>query len=153
MMEMIDSFSEVIITKYPSTPQYIQEVPTGFLRPSFYISFIDKKIEPLTKDVYKGKYSFEIIYFAPKDRRGNIDKALQYEEMAKIDKMFNQRGLSIVGTDRVATVDDLYLHFNNDGEIMLEVDLTLTGTVEDLTFTYPVMKELNINMKLNEGGN
>lgn len=59
---------------FPSiTNIYLNNIPTGFIRPSFFVQLIKGSCEDLNRNKYENKLTWQLAYFAPLDQDGNVD--------------------------------------------------------------------------------
>lgn len=145
MDRIVDSISEILIKQYPTHVQFVQEIPKGFTRPSFFIEFIDSHLEDLNKDIYKDTFLFKITYFIEKDEYGAVDKMKQLQEVLKLRNLFNILSIPVVGTDRHMKVEGLEILMIGE-EIALHLELSLTNSREIIK-NYQLMGEVILNTK------
>lgn len=147
MLTIINSIATVLIGGYPSTKQYIEEVPQGFTRPSFLIELIDGDEVEENKFIITNKQSYHIRYFLPKNKRGNSRAEEQYQELEKIKKLFRKGYFEIVESDRVAKIVNKKLT-RHDGDIDIFLDIEYTeDRSEDFAEDYELMNTLHFNRK------
>lgn len=146
MIKIVDSISEILIRHYPTHTQYIQEIPKGFERPSFFIEFIDNRMETLNKLVYKDTLLIKITYFIKKNEYGMVDKLKQMEEVRRLRDLFNILSIPVIGTDRHMKVEGLEL-ITVDEEIVLHLELSLTDSREIIE-SYELMGKVILNTRV-----
>lgn len=77
LQNIIDEVNLLLIAKYPKLAVYINRVPEGFKRPSFFIELIDASSESMNKDMLLEKVFLRVMYFSQDDEYGvsdSIDK-------------------------------------------------------------------------------
>lgn len=52
---------------------YLNKLPAGFTRPSFFVQLIKGSSEDLNRNQYQNKITWQIVYYSPQDQDGNID--------------------------------------------------------------------------------
>lgn len=144
MKDLFNSISREVKKIYPSTTQYIQDVPEGFKRPSIFIQFVDLNREDLNKDVYMDVITFKIIYFPLLNSFNIADKLDLMEEAGKIMNFLSVGHIEIEGTDRVGKIDGINAN-TLEGNVHISFDLTLTDMREFVETRYDLMGKLNVN--------
>ena len=147
MKKIVDSIGEVLINNYPSAIQYIQEVPEGFQRPSFFIKYITDTSERINKQVWEDIFTFKLVYFIELDRYDNPDKLTLMEEVQDLRNLFRSKGyLDIVNTDRAGRISNLNGEEVN-GNIHLSMDIGITDSYEIIE-DYELMGHINYNRNI-----
>ncbi|KXS42850.1 MAG: hypothetical protein AWU54_1198 [Candidatus Frackibacter sp. T328-2] len=143
MEKIINSISKQIMKDYPDTTQYIQKVPKGFKRPSFFVKFVDVNRGDLSHDHYMDTFIFNIVYFANRNDYRVADKLEQLRELGKLLNLFD-KSIPIENSDRYAKIENLSGNIV-DEELRVSFDLKLSG---DIDYNLPdrmLMGELVIN--------
>ncbi|MCM1567095.1 MAG: hypothetical protein NC238_14390 [Dehalobacter sp.] len=75
----LDAIRALLKAKFPNiTRLYVNSVPAGFIRPSFFIDLVTASNDELCKAMYQSRHTWQIVYFAPVDADGNPDRFNQY---------------------------------------------------------------------------
>ena len=141
---IIESICEHIRGRFEDTNIYINSVPQGFVRPSFYVGLVDFSDKDLNLGTISRRATFEIVYFAPINSRGLTDKTQQYAAYITMASLFSNHSLAV--KDRylkiVSKNGDL-----TDSEAHLSVDLEYTVDNDSIDATenlYELMRELSL---------
>jgi len=60
--------------KFPTiTNIYLNNLPTGFVRPSFFVQLVKGTSEDLNRIKYRNGITWQLVYYSPQDQEGNID--------------------------------------------------------------------------------
>jgi hypothetical protein len=143
MERIINSISKQIMKDYPTTTQYIQKVPKGFNRPSFFVEFVDVNRAGISHDHYMDTFIFNIVYFANRNDYRVADKLEQLRELSKILNLFDT-SIPIENSDRYAKIKNLSGNIV-DEELRVNFELKLSGDFNYNLPDYMLMGELIIN--------
>lgn len=80
---------------------YINAVPEGFKRPSFYVGLQDEQCTRRAKDAWSARITWLIIYFAPLDKAGNTDASNQIAVMDALQNALMNAG-RLIASDGTA---------------------------------------------------
>lgn len=143
--KIIDEVNMLIVKKYPNNPVYIDKVPDGFVRPSFFIEFVIDNSETVNKNTTLETLFLNVIYFGTEDEYG-ITNTIEKQEVLKILKSIfrqgfikvDERAISVKARSKV--VDD---------EIALEITFEYYEQRADEVIDVELMQELEINQNVN----
>ena len=141
---IIESIAEHIRGRFEDTNIYINNVPQGFSRPSFYVGLVDFIDKDLNLGTMDRRATFEVIYFAPINSRGLTDKMQQHAVYINMASLFSNHSLAV--KDRylkiVSKSGDL-----TDSEAHLSITFEYTvdnDGVGDVVDVYELIKELQL---------
>jgi len=153
MLAIINSIAKVLIEEggYTDEPQYVDDIPQDFKRPSFLLEKVDDGTQALNKWVISNNHIYEVTKFLEKDRRGNIDSVNAYNELENLKKLFRKGYFEIVGTDRVAKLDEdngvKGVKLDDEIKLILTLNFTEDRSSDFLTEDYELMG--NLQLKVN----
>jgi hypothetical protein len=122
---IIQAVSNLILSKYPGYPIYLEDLQEGFDRPSFYVPFIQETQTDQNKAFYARNIIIYIIFYAPLGGNNNPDKEAQYGVYETLRDLFSS-GYFKVG-DRAVKIRQL-TGGPKGKEIYLGLNLDLTGS-------------------------
>lgn len=74
LRDSLDAIRGLLNTSFPEvTRVYVNSVPDGFVRPSFYCELVSSPDTHLNKVMYQKRITWQIVYFAPVNDAGNPD--------------------------------------------------------------------------------
>lgn len=69
-----DAISQFLNSTFPSiTNIYLNSIPTGYTRPSFFVQLKKESSEDLSRYLYQNNIFWQLVYLAPLDQDGNVD--------------------------------------------------------------------------------
>lgn len=72
--DMLDALRSLLHSKFPAIERiYVSTMPDSFIRPSFFINLATSDEEHLNKAMYQADMTWQIVYFAPMDSKGQAD--------------------------------------------------------------------------------
>ncbi|OPX87733.1 MAG: hypothetical protein A4E53_02355 [Pelotomaculum sp. PtaB.Bin104] len=75
----LDAIRTLIKNTFPAVEKiYVTTMPRLFSRPSFFVDLVSAREDDLNKTMYQGRYTWQIVYFAPVDANNNPDKFDQF---------------------------------------------------------------------------
>lgn len=92
---IIESICEHIHDRFEEANIYINDVPQGFSRPSFYVELVDFVDTDFNLGTMDRRATFEIIYFAPVNSRGLTDKMKQHAVYMNMASIFSEHSLAV----------------------------------------------------------
>lgn len=92
---IIESICEHIHDRFEETNIYINDVPQGFSRPSFYVGLVDFVDTDFNLGSIDRRVTFEVIYFAPINSRGLTDKMKQHAVYMNMASIFSEHSLAV----------------------------------------------------------
>lgn len=146
MQTIIDAISDKIAALYPDLYVYIDNIPEGFERPSFFVEFIQETSSPMNATTYLREISIQITYFGPLDNYYNVDVPTQYAVYEVIRTAFSGNTYIQVG-DRAVKIAK-FTGSNKNHEVFFEIDLETTDSNIPVD-TSQLMGEININITNN----
>jgi len=75
----LDAIRKLIKNTFPAVEKiYVTTMPRPFKRPSFFVDLVSAREDSLNKSMYQGRYTWQIVYFAPVDANNNPNKFDQF---------------------------------------------------------------------------
>lgn len=72
--DSLDALRALLHSQFPGvTRMYISTMPDSFVRPSFFINLATSDEEHLNRAMYQAEMTWQIVYFAPIDNKGQVD--------------------------------------------------------------------------------
>lgn len=97
LRDSLDALRGLLKANFPEVSRiYVSSMPTGFVRPSFFIDFVARHDEHLSSGLYGVRLTWQIVYFAPEDGAGNPNVFAQLEVAQRL-KTLLMEGRSITG--------------------------------------------------------
>lgn len=148
---LLRAICENISKEFPNHSIYIDEVTQGFKRPSFYVNLVTFNNEDLVKGELNKNVTFEIVYFAPIDERGQCNKLAQNVTYMALTNLFSSQALTVT---RESNEDDVRIKITGisggprDNEVYMTIDFNY-GFIQDVCSTKPediyyLMQELKL---------
>lgn len=141
VLKIINAICDKLIEAYPTTPIYINSVPEGFIRPSFFIKYVNGVDTDLNKFVLSTNLALQLVAFGQRDAYGNIQTEGQLEVLKTIQDLLHKgyllvedRAFKFLDKSTSFQEGDLYVSLNmevtSDKDFTDEETDTLIGTVE-----------------------
>jgi hypothetical protein len=115
IQNIIDSINSILVEQYPTCTVYIQKVPEGFKRPSFFIQLITGDSKDCTATLTNENLIFQIVYFAPISDYYIEDELNQISIADIIKKVFKKgyvkvedRAIKITNFQSTARDEEIY---------------------------------------------
>lgn len=129
MFDILETVCDNVAARFPNKDIYINQMPEGFERPSFYVSMFGFNDKDIFQGALKRNTAFQVVYFAPKDARGNIDTASQYSAYMILSQIFQHHGLQVLDRNiKITSVDG----GPRDAEVYLTVNFEYIFSPEDV---------------------
>lgn len=97
LRDSMDAIRQLLNTTFPDVDRvYVNSVPAGFKRPSFFIGLISESKSHINKAMYQTRITWQIIYFAPDDGADNPNVFDQLTVTEKL-KTALMEGMDITG--------------------------------------------------------
>ena len=136
----LNAIRSLLKTKFLTiTRTYINTVPSGFKRPSFFVQFVTATEEHLCKRMYLSKTTWQIVYFAPDESSGTTPDPLNQFSVADTLKTALMDAMSIVGDGVIYSIVSCE-GGPRDNEVYITVKLEAEWTREDET--YDLMQDI-----------
>lgn len=130
----LDAIRALLTSTFPEvTKIYLNSVPAGFKRPSFFLQLVNSRTQHLNRALYQVTATWQVVYFAPQDQAGEPDVFDQLEATERLKTVLAE-GLSLTAPD--GTVFDV-LDVDGgprDSEVYLTVRLEAEGVVPEPQF-------------------
>lgn len=85
----LDAIRAFLNTAFPEIERiYVNDVPAGFIRPSFFIEFVLGSGDDLNRSIYEQSVTWQIVYFAPRNEAGSTDRFNQLAMAAALKLQF-----------------------------------------------------------------
>lgn len=144
MFNILETLCDTVHERFPTNKIYINQMPQGFERPSFYVSVVGFNDRDANKHTIERDIIFSIVHFSPVDQRGVVDAIAQYSSYMVLSQIFQHHGLKV--KDRfikITSVDG----GPRDKEVYLNIRFGYKFNPED--FIDPEsMYELMMNLQL-----
>lgn len=145
MIEVLNAVCRGIADDFTSSPIYIDNIPSGFIRPSFFVELISCQDTDYTTESQRMQMSFQITYFGKKDSFNNVSSLELYSALNVLQGTF-YRSLELEEGGFVK-IDSLE-HQIKDGMLFITLRLDFPATITDNHLspeqTYELMRELQI---------
>jgi hypothetical protein len=144
MFDILEALCDNVAEKFSGHDIHINQVPEGFKRPSFYVTMIGFGDRDLSQGALKRTTAFQVVYFAPVDRRGIVDTANQYAAYMILSQIFQHHGLQVLDRNiKITSVDG----GPRDKEVYLTINFEYGFSPEDMPNPedlYQKMQELQV---------
>lgn len=87
-MRLLDSVCKIIADTYVSMPIYIEQVPSDFVRPSFFVELVTDPKSIKNYHIYQNNPTFQIVYFGERDIANQVIAKPLYEVEDKLEELF-----------------------------------------------------------------
>jgi len=135
----LNAIRGLLKTEFPAiTRTYINTVPAGFKRPSFFVQFVTATEEHLCKKMYLSKTTWQIVYFAQDESSGTAPDPIDQFSVADT--------LKAALMDAMSIGDGVIYHVISceggprDNEVYITVRLEAEWTREEET--YDLMQDI-----------
>jgi hypothetical protein len=141
IQNIIDEINGLILSKFPASTFYIQNIPEGFERPSFFIELISSGSEDNNISITEEEMSIQIVYFAPVDDYYIADSKNQYLVSDTVKNIF-RKGYINVG-DRAVKITKT-TGGPRDNEVYISINLQYFEDRPMDTEVYELIGKVNI---------
>ena len=145
MLEVLNAICRGIADDFTTSPVYIDNIPSGFKRPSFYVELITSQETDYTTDSQRMQMSFQITYFAKQDSFNNVSSLELYSALNVLQGTF-YRSLELEDGGFVK-IDSLE-HQIKDGLLFITLRLDFPAHITNNHLSpeqvYDLMRELQI---------
>ena len=145
MINILNAICETIAKDFSKYPIYIDNLPQGFVRPSFYIELVNSKDIDWNTTIQNRQMTFQIMYFGEKDDFNNVSTLELYSTWSILERNF-YRTLE-VGKKEYKKITSTEL-FIKDDVLYMTLRLEFGQTIENNNLSsselYSLMQELNI---------
>lgn len=153
MINILNAICETIASEFKKKPIYIDTLPQGFVRPSFYIELVNSKDTDWNMTVQNRQMTFQIMYFGQKDAFNNVSTLEMYSTWNTLERLFYRTLRVIDENDREdykkITSTDLFI---KDDILYMTLRLEFPHTVKDTHLSpdmlYELMQELKMKYSL-----
>lgn len=151
MIDILNAICETIAMKFTKNPIYIDTLPQGFVRPSFYIELVNSKDVDYNTVAQNRQMTFQIMYFGKKDSFNNVSTTELYAVWSILEGIL-YRTLRVNEYDyKKITSTELFIR---DDILYLTLRLDFGHIVKDNHLSpdeiYELMQELNIKYTYNK---
>jgi hypothetical protein len=81
------AIAAILNGKFPSiTNVYLNKLPAEFTRPGFLVRLIKGCSEDCSRDRYRNKITWQLVYYSPQDQEGDIDLTDQLSIAARLQQ-------------------------------------------------------------------
>lgn len=117
--KVVNAIKNLLYLRYPEAGFYIQNIPQGFERPSFYVGMVSGSSADLNNALTREKLSIRIAYFAPLNEHQMPEGENQLTVCQEVKDIFRRRFLQV--EDRALEVSGLSMEIR-ENELYLVVD-------------------------------
>lgn len=145
MINILNAICETIAKEFPKSPIYIDNLPQGFVRPSFYIELVNSRDEDLNSTAQLREMTFQIMYFGKKDDFDNVSTIELYSVWNALERIF-YRALK-VNKDDYKKITSTELLIKDDILFMtlrLEFGYSIKNNILSPQEIYDLMRDLQI---------
>lgn len=149
MINILNAICETIASQFKKSPIYIDTLPQGFVRPSFYIELVNSKDTDWNSTTQNRQMTFQIMYFGRKDDFNNVSTLELYSTWHTLERLFyrtlkvtdesNKEDYKKITSTEIFVRDDV-LHMT----LRLEFGQIINDTHLSPDRLYELMQELNI---------
>jgi hypothetical protein len=100
VQKIIDEVNSLILEKYPENTFYIQDIPEGFERPSFFIEMVNNPSSDANKFTTEEEVSLQITYFAAVDDYYSSDMINKLAVCETVKTIF-KKGFIVIGDQTI----------------------------------------------------
>ena len=145
MINILNAICETIAKDFSKHPIYIDNLPQGFIRPSFYIELVNSKDIDWNTTTQNRQMTFQIMYFGEKDDFNNVSTLEIYPVWNVLERIF-YRTLRVDKEDyKKITSTELFI---KDDVLYMTLRLEFGQSIENNNLSsselYSLMQELNI---------
>lgn len=87
-MRLLDSICKIIADTYTGVPVYVEQVPSDFVRPSFFVELVTDPKAIKNYHFYQNNPTFQIVYFGELDIANQVLSEPLYEVEDKLEEIF-----------------------------------------------------------------
>lgn len=140
LRDSLDAIRNFINLLYPKTIIYVNNVPEGFRRPSFYVGPAITDDVDLSHKIYRTRTIWQIVYFATVDKVGNPIGFEQIDVSGKL-KTGLMEAMNLTGPS--GTVYHLSDIEGGPRDAEVYINLTLTAEKRRKDEQYEIITEIN----------
>lgn len=145
MIDILNAICKTIAKEFPKSPIYIDNLPQGFLRPSFYVELVNSRDEDLNSTAQLREMTFQIMYFGIKDEFDNVSTIDMYSTWNVLERIF-YRALKVNEEDyKKITSTDLLI---KDDILFMTLRLEFGHLIKDNNLSpqeiYDLMRDLKL---------
>lgn len=97
--DSLDALRALLASSFPDVKRiYISTMPDSFVRPSFFISMATANENHLNRDMYEADITWQIVYFAPLDNKGQAGVFNQLSVSSELKKALME-AMVLTGTN------------------------------------------------------
>lgn len=154
MVNILNAICETIAKEFTENPIYIDNLPQGFIRPSFYIELVNSRDTDWNTIAQNRQMTFQVMYFGRKDNFNNVSTLEIYSVWNILERIFyrtlkinDNEYKKITSTELFIRDDVLYM------TLRLEFGHEISDTHLSSDMIYELMQELNIKYTHNKINN
>ena len=151
MVNILNAICETIAKEFTENPIYIDNLPQGFVRPSFYIELVNSRDTDWNTIAQNRQMTFQVMYFGMKDNFGNVSTLDLYSVWNILERIF-YRTLKVKDNDyKKITSTELFIR---DDVLYMTLRLEFGHEISDTHLSsdmiYELMQELHIKYTHNK---
>lgn len=154
MVNILNAICETIAKEFTENPIYIDNLPQGFVRPSFYIELVNSRDTDWNTIAQNRQMTFQVMYFGGKDNFDNVSTLELYSVWSILERIF-YRTLKVKDNDyKKITSTELFIR---DDILYMTLRLEFGHEISDTHLSsdmiYELMQELHIKYTHNKINN
>jgi hypothetical protein len=141
-LKIIDEVNRLIVEKYPDCTVYINNMPEGFERPSFFIDLIFDSSSSNNRALTDERVSLQLVYFSPVNGHFLSDATSKLAVHSELKNMFqagfikvDDRAIKITSYQSVPRDNEVYgtldLEYVDDRAGYIDLDVQYNTDVTD----------------------
>lgn len=148
--ESRDAIRKILVDTFPLVPRiYMNNVPDGFKRPSFYLEYVFDRSDDLSQFIVEKRIMWQIVYFGLVDDAQNVDKLSLLDVLETMEKTFGETA-ALTGPDGSVFHIEGLEGAKRDKELYMS--LTLTAETTRIMPTHETMGEVANDMNIEKEG-
>jgi hypothetical protein len=126
--DALDALRGLLRSNFPAVNRiYVSTMPKSFIRPSFFINLANSYEEHINRDMYQADMTWQIVYFAPMDSKGQADVFNQLSVSSTLKKALME-AMVVTGPSGIVYHIIEAEGGPRDAEVYITVDLQAEAT-------------------------
>ncbi|HEX2927939.1 MAG TPA: hypothetical protein VHP38_17060 [Ruminiclostridium sp.] len=144
--KIVDSINILLLSSFPQHTYYIEEIPSGFKRPSFYIQLITDSWTDSNRATTIENPSFQIVYFGSVDNYQHTPVSEKLSVYQSVKDLFKCGYLNVNG-EAVKLAAKGFNGEIRDNEVYFTLELEYFALRVSGGEEYPAARDLYINIR------
>lgn len=146
ILNIIDAINDLLLTKYPEYTHYIEEIPQGFERPSFYIQAVTDSWQDANRATTIENPSFQVVYFANVDAHNLSSVSERLGVYSAVKNLFKP-GYVMTEGKAIKLAENGFKGEIRDNEVFFTLDFEYFEDRPRNEVDYPLAAEVKVNIK------